>query len=317
MRIALVIAAAMVCSTASFAEGDVFAVLPTEATGDAGPEAQIATSMMTRALQRESLMLASADDVSRAVAANEAACTQSLIACARLVGAKVKATKVIVSSLWATADGTWELHLTAVDLASGAEPAPMQTFVTAERSEIGAIAEREALAVIGRGASGWLSVTLQGADQGSLLVDGRVIDALPLAADKRILAGRRAVEVRAPGLTPWQGHVDVATGAVATVALHVVGTDIVAVDTAASTGGPDGLVIAGIVGAGVGVAGIALGVFADIQQAAAQERFVKDRRQADNAAIDTWQTVAFASSTAGAVLVGAGIATIVIGMVTE
>ncbi len=301
----------MMCSTASFAQGDVFAILPTEATGDAAPEAQLANNMMTRALQRESLMLVSADDVTRAMATHEGACTQSLLACARLVGAQVKATRVIVSSLWATANGTWELHLTAVDLASGAEPAPMQTFVTAQRSEVGAIAEREALALIGRGASGWLSVTLQGAANASLLVDGLIVDALPLAADKRALAGRHSVEVRAPELKSWQGNIEVAPGVVTKLALTVVGGDIVVVDdTATADSGPDPMVSGGI-------ASVVVGVIADGQQATAQERFIADGAPADRDARSGWQTVAFASSTAGAVLIGFGVALTILGVVTE
>lgn len=318
MRIVLAALTAMLCSlysTSAFAEGEVFAVLPTEVTGDVVAEAQVARITMTRALQREALTVAADDDVMGAAREHEATCTQSLIACARLVGAKVHATKVVVSSLWATADSTWELQLTIVDLLSGSEPAPMQRFVTAERREIGAIAEREVLTLIGRGGSGWLSIILQGAARGTLVVDGTVVDALPLHTDKRILAGRRAVEVRVDGHTPWQGQVEVVTGAVTALALRADGQAVVLDEGPAP--GPDGLVIGGIVAAGVGVAGIALGVFGDVQQAAARERFLTSRSAADNGDISMWRTVAFASSTTGAVLVGIGVAAIAIGVVAE
>lgn len=318
MKIAFAAVTAMLCllsSPSALAAAEVFAVLPTEATGDAVAEAQVARIKMVSALQRESLTVVADEDVVRAAAAHEATCTQSLIACARLVGPEVKATQIIVSSLWAAGDGTWELQLTTVDLLSGSEPAPMQRSFTAERREVGAIAERDVLSLIGRGATGWLSVTLQGAARGTLVVDGAVVDALPLIADKRILAGRRAVEVRVEGHTPWQGQLEVVTGDVTSLALRANGQAVVLDE--GPVAGPDGLVIGGIVTTGLGVAGIGLGVFSDVQQAAARQRFAATRSAADNRDISTWRNVAFAASTAGGILVGVGVAVVAIGALTE
>lgn len=302
------VAVFLMCSLSARADGDVFAVLPTEGTGDVAREAALASSMMVSAIERESLALSPPAAVEAARLVHAAACAQSNIACARLVGRDVGATKVIVSELWG-ADNSWELRMTLVDIKAGTEPAPLQAFTTTQREEIGRIAEREALTLIGRGASGWLSMTLQGADTGTLIVDGMSVGAFPFPSPVRLREGRHNLEVRTGDASPWQGQIEIASEATTTVGVHLDGNRVV-LD---SSGGPSPLVVAGIVGAGVGVVGLVVGAVGLGLESSALEAFANKPSSATNSSVSTARTIAGIGLIGGAVLIVAGTAVAVVG----
>ncbi|HEY1100791.1 MAG TPA: hypothetical protein VGF99_17760 [Myxococcota bacterium] len=284
-------------------------MLPTEGTGDVAREAATATSMMVGAIERESLALAPPAQVEAAKSANAAACAQSIIACARLVGGAVGASKVIVSELWGGNGAPWELRLTLVDVKASGEPKPMQSFTTEKREEVGVIAEREALALIGQGEQGWLSVTLQGADTGTLFVDGLSAGAFPFPAPVRMRTGQHSIEVKSGDATPYAGDVVVMKNETTKVGVHVEGNRIV-LDGAA---GPSPLFVAGLVTAGVGVAGVVVGGVTLVLRGTAVERYRADPTTANAAAIGTLQTVSGAAFIGGAALVIAGTTLAIVG----
>lgn len=243
-------------SGAAHAGRMVFAVLPTKAGPEAVTDAELATNLMRIALQERRLMLVPAASVAASVAANQAACAQSPVACARLVGQETGATRVLASELFAQG-GVLDLRVVVVDIASETEPGPWRSFLAADRVMLGVQAQQAAVQLAQPEAYfGRLSVTM--APGAEVLVDGVARDRTPLFAPLQLTVGRHEVEVRAGRLVPWRGFVSIGLEQTTTLTFCAPGDAIVTECTE-----PDGMATIGVsqqslqigggIAAGVGV----------------------------------------------------------------
>ena len=299
---------------ATHAEGDVFAVLPTEGNGGVASEAEMASRLMTIALQEQSLALAPAEKISAAVEANAVACRQSPLACARLVGAAVGASKVVASELWDQA-GALELRLLIVDVRTGLEPA-WQSFQAKDRAALGGVAQQAVLSlVIPAAFTGLVGVTLEpGAE---ILVDGVARDRTPLLSPLKLSVGRHEVEVRYGALAAWRGFVDVTMDKAQELHLCTNATAVVDDCGPVKPEGLKPLFIGGVVGVGVGAVGLVVGAIGLVVKNSALEEYKNTATIEAHDAIGSSQTLAVTGFAVGTVLVVGGVLATVASMMVE
>ena len=263
-RVAVLLA--LLASTTASAAGSVYAVLPTQGAG-ATAEATLVAQTMRLALQEQSLAQVPAARVESAAVANTVACTQSVVACGRLVGQATSATHVILSELWDQA-GTFELRVALLDVRVDTAPT-WATYRTTASAEIGPLAKKAALGLVAPEAlAGGLSV--QGPRDVEIVVDGVVVDRTPLLKPVRLPAGAHELELRGASMGPWRQSIRVESGqTVAVVACLKDGALTAAADAcgaASSTSKENPLPVLGIAGGAVlGVAtitGVVAGYFA-------------------------------------------------------
>jgi hypothetical protein len=256
----------LLASTTASAAGSVYAVLPTQGAG-ATAEATLVAQTMRLALQEQSLAQVPAARVESAAVANTVACTQSVVACGRLVGQATSATHVILSELWDQA-GTFELRVALLDVRVDTAPT-WATYRTTASAEIGPLAKKAALGLVAPEAlAGGLSV--QGPRDVEIVVDGVVVDRTPLLKPVRLPAGAHELELRGASMGPWRQSIRVESGqTVAVVACLKDGALTAAADAcgaASSTSKENPLPVLGIAGGAVlGVAtitGVVAGYFA-------------------------------------------------------
>ena len=183
----------LLTSTSALAAGSVYAVMPTQGVG-ATAEAVVVGQTMRLALQEQSLALVPAPAVEAAVAVQTAACSQSVMACGRLVGAQTGATHAVVSELWDQA-GMLELKVAIVDVRVDVAP-EWSTWRTANAAELGPLSKRAVLnLVVPEALAGRLSVQELGAGA-DIIVDGVARDRTPLLSPIKLSEGRHEVEFR-------------------------------------------------------------------------------------------------------------------------
>lgn len=314
-----VLALCVMWSTSSLAAGNVYAVLPTQGAG-ATTEAALAGQTMRLALQEQSLALVPQSQVEAAALANTVACSQSIVACGRLVGQATGATHVVLSELWDQAN-TLELKVALLDVR--VERTPEWTVVrTTQSAEIGPLSKKSVLALVSPSAlSGSLSVA--GLAGLSIVVDGVALDKTPLVTPLRLTAGPHEVELRSATVSSSTTTVQIASGAT-TELLACEAGGAVSVDPAvcasSSTSSAFPMVGAvGGVGLGLGVVGGLVAVTTGLAAQGAYDTFVLSGGTDAVAREDhrTWRTTAAAAGLVGATLAVAGAAAIVVELVVE
>jgi len=307
-RVAVLLA--LLASTTASAAGSVYAVLPTQGAG-ATAEAALVAQTMRLALQEQSLAQVPAARVESAAVANTVACTQSVVACGRLVGQATSATHAILSELWDQA-GTFELRVALLDVRVDAQPT-WTTYRTTASAEIGPLAKKAALGLVAPEAlAGGLSV--QGPRDVEIVVDGVVVDRTPLLKPVRLSAGAHELELRGADVGPWRQSIRVESGqTVAVTACLKDGALTAAPDACGAAATKENpLPVLGIAGGAVlGVAtitGIVAGAFA-IQATTAYGEYVKTPASAQVEAYQASAPVALGmAAVAGALaLTGAGL----------
>ncbi|MDP2343060.1 MAG: hypothetical protein Q8O67_19040 [Deltaproteobacteria bacterium] len=302
-------------SVASHADGDVFAILPTEGNGGVTSEAEMATQLMTIALQEQSLALVPPATVREAAILHEATCGQSPVACARLVGPAVGATKVIASELWDQA-GALELRLVVVDVRAGVEPGPWQSFQAKDKAALGVVAQQAVLSLVVPDAfSGSLGISMEpGAE---ILVDGVARDRTPLVSALKLPVGRHEIEVRYGNAAPWRGFVEVAMEKSQELRLCVKAKAVVDDCGPVKGDGMDPLLVGGLAGAGLGAAGLVTGTVSLMMKNQAFNDFEERGRADSSNAIGPLQAVAVAGLGIGTILLVGGAAVAATSMIIE
>ena len=303
-------------STSSLAAGNVYAVLPTQGVG-ATTEAALVAQTMRLALQEQSLALVPTSQVDGAVLAQTVACSQSVVACGRLVGQTTGATHVLLSELWDQA-GTLELRAALLDVR--VESAPTWTVQrTTSSSELGRLAKETALSLVSPGAlSGFLSVT--GPAGLEVVVDGVVGAVTPLVSPVKLASGPHEVELRLSGSTSATETVQIASSSTTTLSACV--RDGAVVTSGCDTPSSSSFPVLGAVGGvaiGAGVLSGVVSVVAAVSASSTYETY-KDSRGTDLAAADAHRlarTTALLTGVAGGALVVAGAAALVVELVTE
>lgn len=298
----------LLCS-ASRADGELFAVLPTESNGGVNSEAEMTGRLMAMALQEQALAVVPAETVRAAVTAHGLACSQSVEACARLVGASVRASKAIVSKLWGQA-GTLELRLQVVDVRTGGKPGPWQSFEAKDRASLGLVAEQGLLSmVVPAGLSGTLSVIL--APGAEILVDGIVRDRTPLLTPLKLSVGRHEVEVRYGTLSPWRSFMDINLHGLDVLRLCTTATAVVEDCGVGKEEGLKPLLVGGLIGVGVGILGLTVGSAFLVAGQVAKDDFRNSEKTID-AGYHTqlYEQISAAAFSVGAVTVLAGAAAV-------
>jgi hypothetical protein len=199
------------------AESVVHAVLPTKSSPAAVVDAELAAMMMRVTLQERGVVLVPASAVATAVAANQTACGQSPVACARLVGRATGAARVVASELFDDG-GVLELRVVVVEVGTTGDPGPWRSFAAADRATLGVQAQQAAVQVVlPTSFFGLLAVKM--APGAEILVDGVARDRTPLFSPIELSVGRHEVEVRAGRLVPWRGHINIGIERVTTITL--------------------------------------------------------------------------------------------------
>ncbi len=284
---------------------DVLAVLPTSGTGDVSAQAALVSTVMLGALQDASLAVASSEEVQRAfLDAGAAACSKP-VACARVVGPMVHATKVVVAELWALAPG-YQLRVAVVDVRSPLGPAAEDwlSFSAADKAALTQVAEQAVLAALKLERTGSLAIAMseKGAE---VLVDGIAMGPTPLLTPLKLKAGRHEVEVRYAQRVPWRGYVDVENAELRELHLCPAADAVVecAPETAAT---PSPLFIGGLVGAGLGVAGVVTGLVGLFAKNSAFEDYRNRGESGSRNSIGIFQTIAVVGLGGGGVLLFSG-----------
>lgn len=308
-RVAVLLA--LLASTTASAAGSVYAVLPTQGAG-ATAEAALVAQTMRLALQEQSLAQVPAARVESAAVANTVACTQSVVACGRLVGQATSATHAILSELWDQA-GTFELRVALLDVRVEAQPT-WTTYRTTVSAEIGPLAKKAALGLVSpESLAGGLSV--RGPAELEIVVDGVVVDRTPLLKPVRLSPGAHELELRG-AVGAWRHSIQIESGqtvAVTTCLKDGALTGEACPDTAASTTTTTNpLPVLGIAGAAVlgtaAIVGVVSGLFA-LQATTAYGDYVD---KPDAAHVETHQAsapvaVGAAAVAAALTLTGAGL----------
>jgi hypothetical protein len=277
-RVAVLLA--LLASTTASAAGSVYAVLPTQGAG-ATAEATLVAQTMRLALQEQSLAQVPAARVESAAVANTVACTQSVVACGRLVGQATSATHVILSELWDQA-GTFELRVALLDVRVDTAPT-WATYRTTASAEIGPLAKKAALGLVSpESLAGGLSV--QGPRDVEIVVDGVVVDRTPLMKPVRLSSGAHELELRSASAGSFRQSVRIESGHTVAVVACVVDGALKAGEAcqSAPTSSPtvNPLPVLGISGGAVlGVAtitGIVAGYFA-IQSTTSYGQYAKSQ----------------------------------------
>jgi len=305
---------ALLASTTASAAGSVYAVLPTQGAG-ATAEATLVAQTMRLALQEQSLAQVPAARVESATVANTVACTQSVVACGRLVGQATSATHVILSELWDQA-GTFELRVALLDVRVEAPPT-WATYRTTASAEIGPLSKKAVLGLVSpESLAGGLSV--QGPRDVEIVVDGVVVDRTPLMKPVRLSSGAHELELRSASAGSFRQSIRVESGHTVEVAACVVDGALTAAAGACpqgpstTTSPPNPLPVLGIAGGAVlGVAtitGVVAGYFA-YEATVAYGDYVKSQNPDVVAGIRGNESVAIGTgAVAGALaLTGAGL----------
>lgn len=307
-------------SSPALAERGVLAVVPLDALGvEPALLARLDGAVRERA-GATGARLADAAAVTRALGerpcAGDAACLSAL-------GKRLSATGVVAGSVGVAGD-TLTIALKVVDVASGVETRTEQGKAPLDQAE----AQVRALAFklldpAGYNASGAVFVDL-GMPGATIVIDGAPRGTTPLIGPIGGLPpGRRAVEVRAPGVQPWRKFLDAPVAGVARVRLVREGDRLV--ERAAGTGGEgkgsskvavSPLVWAGAGAVGVGVASSVGGAVAYGVASGARDRYVAGERGVD--VLDTSRNASIAFGVLvplAAVGVVGGVALATIGLV--
>jgi len=217
MMLRAVMMASMFAATSALSAGNVYAVLPTQGVGVTA-EADLAARTMRLSLQEQSLALVPQTTVESATQLNQAACSQSIVACGRLVGEAVGATHVVVSELWDQA-GTLELKVALVDVRVETSPVWSVSQTTSSQT-LGALAKTAVLqAVAPQALSGALRVQLSAGAE--LFVGGVLKERTPMVAPLALSAGSHEVEVRLAKAKPFRQTINVAADETVTLSLCV------------------------------------------------------------------------------------------------
>jgi hypothetical protein len=307
----------LVWSLSSQAAGNVYAVLPTQGVG-ATTEAALVAQTMRLALQEQSLALVPASQVDNAVLAQTVACSQSVVACGRLVGQATGATHVLLSELWDQA-GTLELKVALLDVRVESPPA-WTVARTTTSSELGRLAKETALSLVSPSAlSGFLSVT--GTAGIEVVVDGVVGAVTPLVSPVRLPSGPHEVELRSAGAVSGRETVQIASSSTTTLQACV-RDGAVTTSGCEAAGDSGGFGVPGYVGVASLGLGAAAGVVSAVSLAVASSSYetYKDSVGADGAALETHRgarTTALVSGVVGGALLVAGAAALVVELVVE
>jgi len=300
----------LLSSTSALAAGNLYAVMPTQGVG-AAAEVFLVGQTMHLALQEQSLALVPVKSIEAGVAAEVAACGQSVVACGRLVGARTGATHVVLSELWDQA-GLMELKVAIVDVRTDLAP-QWHSHRTANPAELGPLAKWAVLdLVVPAAVAGRLAIEKleAGAD---IVVNGMVRDRTPMIAPLKLIAGRHDVEIRLGTKTPFRQSVVIE--AERTTVLNVcVRGDALSVDCAEAAPFPVLTTVGGVaVVAAAASGGVALLSFMWAEDA--HNAFIADQSKGDDS--PRLQTIgAVAGVTAGVLVVG-GAAAITVGLLTE
>lgn len=296
----------LLSSTSALAAGNVYAVMPTQGVG-ATVEARLVAETMHLALQEQSLALVPVNAVEAGVAAERAACGQSVVACGRLVGARTGATHAVLSELWDQA-GTMELKVAIVDVRVDVAP-EWKSYKTANAAELHPLAKWAVLnLVVPDALAGRLSIGKLEAGA-EIVVNGVVRDRTPTIAPLKLMAGQYDVEIRLGTKTPLRETVVIQ--AEQTTTLYVCVRDNVLTKNCTEGGGFPVLTTVGGVAVVVAAASGGASVLSFMQAEAAFKDFV------DGNAIRNWQTIGAATGIGAGVLVVAGGAAIMAGLMTE
>lgn len=221
---ALIVLTALTLSTSSVAEQGVYAVVPLDALG-----VEPALLMRLDAAVRDRVRATGDGEADPALVtristtkpcAGDAACLTAL-------GREVRATRVVAGSVGLAGD-TLNVVLKIVDVASGVETRTEQGQAPLDQAEahVHALAFK-LLDPAGYNASAavLIDVAVPGA---TVVIDGAPRGTTPLIGPIGGLPpGRRAVEVRAPGLQPWRKHVEAPVDGVARLRLVKEGDQLV------------------------------------------------------------------------------------------
>jgi hypothetical protein len=259
--------------------------------------------------------------VESAAVANTVACTQSVVACGRLVGQATSATHVILSELWDQA-GTFELRVALLDVRVDTAPT-WATYRTTASAEIGPLAKKAALGLVAPEAlAGGLSV--QGPRDVEIVVDGVVVDRTPLLKPVRLPAGAHELELRGASMGPWRQSIRVESGqTVAVVACLKDGALTAAADAcgaASSTSKENPLPVLGIAGGAVlGVAtitGVVAGYFA-YEATTAYGEYVKSQDPDVVAGIRANESIAIGTAAVAGALALTGVGLVAAELILE
>ncbi|MBI1948178.1 MAG: hypothetical protein HYS27_20985 [Deltaproteobacteria bacterium] len=306
-------------STPALAEPDVLAVVPLDALG-----VEPGLLMRLDAAVRERVTASGAkeaDPASVSRAAGERPCAGDA-ACLSALGKRVGAASVVAGSVGVAGD-TLNIALKVIDVATGVEKRVEQGQAPLDQAEaaVRALAFK-LLDPAGYNASGAISVDV-GMPGATVLVDGAPRGTTPLIGPIGGLPpGRRAVEVRAPGVQPWRKFVEAPVDGVARIRLVQEGDLLVERAATAAGKAPTGgkVAVSPLVWAGAGAlaAGVASGIGGAVAYGAAvgaRDRFVGGERGSDVIQENQTATLAFGVlAPLGLVGVGGGIALVTVGL---
>lgn len=306
-------------STSALAETGVLAVVPLDALGvEPGLLLRLDAAVRERVTAAGSSL---ADPAAVSSAAGERPCAGDA-ACLSELGKRVGATGVVAGSVGVAGD-TLNIALKVVDVASGVEKRVEQGQAPLDQAE----AQVRALAFklldpAGYNASGAISVDV-GMAGATVIIDGAPRGTTPLIGPIGGLPpGRRAVEVRAPGVQTWRKFVEAPVDGVVRIRLTQEGDQLVERAAAAVGKGPavGKVAVSPLVWAGAGAlaAGVATGIGGAVAYGAAvgaRDRFVGGERTSDVIQENQTATVAFGVlAPLGLVGVGGGIALVTFGL---
>lgn len=254
-----IVLSAFLLSSAAFAQGEVYAVVPLDALG-------VEPALLNRldAVVRERVQAVGAREADPALVTRVASARPCAgdARCLTALGRELGASRVVAGSVGVAGD-TLNVVLKIVDVASGVESVSEQGQAPLDQAE----AQVHALAFklldpAGYNASGAILVDV-GVTGAAVIVDGVERGTTPLIGPIGGLPpGRRAVEVRAPGLQPWRKHVEAPVDGVARIRLAQEGNALVERALPAGGGNPGGggkMAVSPLVWAGAGAAVVGVG----------------------------------------------------------
>jgi hypothetical protein len=313
----------LVVAAPARAEQQAFAVLPTQSAKDDIVDAELVANVMRAALQEQGLTLLPADAVTSAAQANETACQQSRVACARLVGKATGAGRVVASELFHAGAG-YELRVLVVDVNSGAEPGAWRSFKANDRGSLGLVAQ-QAVVQVARPEAFYGRLTVTMSPGAEVIVDGVARDRTPLFAPLQLSVGRHEVEVRSGRLVPWRGFVTIGLEQLTTITLCA--PDDAVTDRCGpprtlrgtpTTSLRDPLLITGGIATAVGAVGLVVGTIAAGGASGALQRYANgDVTATTRDAAQTSQAVAIASFVVGGIGFVGGVVTLAVSTMVE
>ncbi len=296
------------------AEGDVFAVIPTESFGDVALRAKHISEMMHLALAERSLKVAPQMSAAEVLTGDHAmVCASSHRACAESIGTATGASKVIWSALFDVSAGgptAYSLSLELFDLRS--KTSTPSSKRSGDIGELVTWAQQQVLGYAGIETVGGLTI-LDMPVGTEILTDGIAKTRTPMVSAIKLPPGRHEVELRYADASPWRGFVEIKANETVSLRRCVEGNAVVECTNAAPTPSPDPLFIGGVASLGAGVVGLAVGgVFSAVSGAAAQDYSQTGPADLTQAQVDgalLSRNIALASVVvgAGATIAGAGV----------